>query len=536
MRYILLFFLLITSLSADELMQEENASVPSLEVQGQILTYSKSIDNINKNLKGNIWLTRFSNFLTYQRLLKKLDKLDNELKKLERVRKNRDIKKIKELEVKQKTLEKQIELLTEYKNSPFSELIKPIEIDEAPKINNPIAIISGFSYIKQLQSQKKEYEDRLAGLDDIINKLNSKKDMLKWIVLKSTNGDYLESLNVVNQELSELQAAKDVLQTTFTVYSKKIDEAVITTTDDIKEQVKRAFNIAIFLVVVIVLSLIFRYFARRYIKDNVRYYMANKVINFINVTLIVLILLFSYIDNVTYLVTVVGFASAGIAIAMKDMFMSVLGWMVIVFGGSFHVGDRIKVRKEGLSYVGDIIDISLLRMTILEDVTLTTYSENRRSGRIVFIPNNYIFTDLIANYTHFSMKTVWDGIDFTVTFDSNHKKAMYIIKNITRKYSKGYTDIARKHLNQLRNQYSLQNTNVEPRIFSFLEPHGVTISVWYMTNSYATLTMRSTISSDIIQAINKEEDISIAFPTQTLHLNPKTRPNLPEIDNEKSLF
>ena len=37
-----------------------------------------------------------------------------------------------------------------------------------------------------------------------------------------------------------------------------------------------------------------------------------------------LILLFAYMENVSYLVAIVGFASAGLAIAMKDLFMSVL--------------------------------------------------------------------------------------------------------------------------------------------------------------------------------------------------------------------
>jgi small-conductance mechanosensitive channel len=124
----------------------------------------------------------------------------------------------------------------------------------------------------------------------------------------------------------------------------------------------------------------------------------------------------------------------------------------------------------------------------------------------------------LANYTHGTLKTVWDGIDLTITFDSNHQKAIHIIKEITVRYSKGYTDIARRNLNQLRSQYSLSNTNVEPRIFSLLEPHGLTISTWYMTNSYATLMLRSNISADIIDAINKEDDIKIAYPTQTIDI------------------
>ncbi len=246
--------------------------------------------------------------------------------------------------------------------------------------------------------------------------------------------------------------------------------------------------------------------------------MANKIINFSNFFLIMLVLLFSFLENVTYFVTVLGFASAGIAIAMKDLFMSALGWMVIVFGGSFHVGDRVKVFKGKFEYVGDIIDISFLRMTILEDITLTTYTHNRRAGRIIFIPNNYIFTELLANYTHGKIKTVWDGVDVMITFDSNYKKAQHLVREIVKKYSKGYTEISRKQLNLLRSQYSLKNINVEPRVYTFMEEYGVKISCWYMTNSYATLTLRSNIYSNILDALMAEEDIKIAYPTQIVNV------------------
>ena len=125
---------------------------------------------------------------------------------------------------------------------------------------------------------------------------------------------------------------------------------------------------------------------------------------------------------------------------------------------------------------------------------------------------------MIANYTHSSLKTVWDGVAITITYDSNHKKAMHLAKEIAKKYSKGYTDITRKQLNKLRNQYSLKNTNVEPRIFSFVKDNGVSIDTWYLTNAYATLTLRSVISIEIVDAFNKADDITIAYPTQMIHM------------------
>jgi small-conductance mechanosensitive channel len=243
-------------------------------------------------------------------------------------------------------------------------------------------------------------------------------------------------------------------------------------------------------------------------------------------------LLLAYIENVSYLVPILGFASAGIAIAMKDWFMSLMGWFAIILGGSIHVGDRVKFVKDGVEYIGDIVDISLLRMTLHEDVTLTTYMHNRRAGRIIFIPNNYVFTDMIANYSHAGLKTVWDGIDFVVTFDSDVQKAASIAKEVTRKYSKGYTDITRKQLNKLRSHYSIRNTNVEPRILTFIEDYGMKISAWYLTNSYATLTLRSTISAEIIKRLHEEDGITLAYPTQSIYIDKdvrKPKPQTPDI-------
>lgn len=502
----------------------------------KILDINEKINNLDEGLKNNIWLIGYQNYITYQELIDELTNIDEDVAVLSKKRDQKSKLAYSELLKEQDRLEKQIQLLSEYKNSPFIKIVKPEEITKKPSITNPIEILFAFSYIKSIEQDQETYKQKIDSLNALLVSLKNKEELLKEINTIHTEQSIEDKINMANQEVLDFNRAHDLADTTFKVYSKKVDTIRLEVQNDIKAQMKRAFDIGFYIILVILVSLLAKYIIKKYISDNERFYMANKAINLLNFTLIVLIVLFAYIENVSYFVTILGFASAGIAIAMKDWFMSVLGWMVIVFGGSFHVGDRIKVQKDGLSYVGDIIDISLLRMTILEDVTLTTYLENRRSGRVVFIPNNYVFTTLISNYTHGTLKTVWDGIDLTITFDSNHKKAVYLIKNITKKYSKGYTDIARRGLNQLRSQYSLKNTNVEPRTYSFLEPHGLTISTWYMTNSYAALTLRSTISAEIVDAINKEEDIKIAYPTQTIDVRQANRKMPTDMDVNKDVL
>ncbi len=502
------------------------------KINSRISSLTQNIDEIDKSLKNNYWYTKYKNHQTFIKLANELKQAKSKLKKLTRYKQSSKKEQISALNNKILTLENQIELLSDSKAQPFKELTKPSDLKAPPKVTSPFGIFEGLAYIKYLKDLKTNYSHDLDLLYALLKELQDRLILLEKLYALVPNKINKKRVIEQKSELDEMQSAYDVAATTHDIFIKKIDNASLKTTNDIKEQTMRLFYIAIAIIVVILLSFVFKYLAKKTITDNERYYMANKIINFSNLIIISLILLFSFLENATYLATVVGFASAGIAIAMKDLFMSSLGWMVIVFGGSFHVGDRVKVTKGGHEYVGDIVDISFLRMTILEDVTLTTYDVNRRAGRIIFIPNNYIFTELIANYTHGKIKTVWDGVDVTITFDSNYQKAKYQIKEIVKKFSKGYTEISRKQLNKLRSQYSLKNINVEPKIYTFLEPNGIKISCWYMTNSYATLTLRSNIFASIIDMINEEDDIKIAYPTQTI--NYKKDKELPIIKREKS--
>ena len=502
------------SRSLENSAKEKNILETISNKKEQVKLVNQELNQIDTYLNKDILYAKYNNHQTYIQVQKDLAKVESQLKKAEL---NSDHEEVAKLEVQKKSLENQLELLNDFKEPPFVSLTKPNDLGKAPKVDSPFQLFKAFTYIKQLKKAKEEYANELKSLNALIEKLQDKKRAILSLQRIYGKNYKKEALEEVKSELAEIKSAYDIAESTNSVYNKKVDDALRNMTTLVKEQIKKLINVALTILFIFLLSFIFKYFAKKTITDNQKYYMAHKVINFLNLFLVLLVLLFYFLENATYLVTVLGFASAGIAIAMKDLFMSMLGWFVIVFGGSFHVGDRIKVYKGNKSYVGDIVDISFLRMTILEDVTYTSYVENRRSGRVVFIPNNYVFTELLANYTHGKIKTVWDGIDITITFDSNHKKAAHIAKEIVRKYAKGYTDISRKQLNLLRNQYSLKNINVDPRIYTFAEKNGIVISCWYMTNSYAALTLRSNISVLIIDEFNKEEDIKIAYDTHIVN-------------------
>lgn len=485
----------------------------------QLLSELKVVEEkISK--KDSVWIKSYASYLTSLDVRESLDKIIERINYLQRKR-GKSLSEVDELNAlvgREKILTSQTEKLKKKDSSPFSNLITPPNMDETPSVTNPIDIFMGISLVKTLDKDFSDYALKKEELDKLITLLKEEINLYTQIEAIDTEHKYKEQLDFKLKQLERFESALDTMNVTVDVYEKRLDIIKANINKEIEAQIVKLIKIVVTIFVVFLIFFLLKLIVKKYIKDHERFYMANKFITFMNFFLIILILFFSYIENVSYFITILGFASAGIAIAMKDWFMSILGWLVIVLGRSVHVGDRIRVDMDGMQYVGDVMDISLLRITMLEDITLTTVMQNRRAGRVIFIPNNYIFTRMIANYTHSSLKSVWDGVKITITFDSNHKKAVHIAKEIAKKFSKGYTDITRKQLNKLRSNYSLKNTNVEPRIFTNIEPNGISIDAWYLTNAYGTLTLRSVISTEIVDAFLAEDDITIAYPTQMLHM------------------
>ncbi len=475
----------------------------------------KKIEGIDAKLKNNILIKRYNNYDAYRRISDELAELQKSLANSS----GKTEEQIYHLKNKIRIKKNELELISEYKGSPIGSLINPPEIEKYEDITNPFGIINALSYIKKVENNNHQFLSVENDIKKLINLLDEKLFVYLELYNLDTKPEYKDEIKFLDKEKKDFNMVLEIVATTEEVYTRKIEQVVLETKSQISEQIEKIFSIALIIVSLFIITFLIKMALKKYFSQNESYYMTNKIINFLVVFMILMIMLFSYIDNVSYLVTILGFASAGIAIALKDWFMSIFGWLVIVSSGSIHVGDRIKVTRDGQEVVGDVLDISLVKMTIREDITYTSYRTNRRTGRIFFIPNNYVFSEMIANYTHSGLRTVWDGIDITITFDSNHKKAQHIAKEILKHYSKGYTDITRKQLSKMRSKYQLRATGVEPRVYTFVEPYGIVISAWYLTNSYSALVLRSTMSPEILEAFMKEPDIHIAYPTQQININ-----------------
>jgi small-conductance mechanosensitive channel len=516
LKSLLVLLFVVTFVFANE---ENTTEQKTQEVKtGEIGKLKLEIQAIDDTLRDNLWIKRYNNYLTYRKIEAELEQLQIDVKKYQTWR-SKEYKELSyQLQNKIKIKENELSLISEYKDSPIGALITPKDIEKAPKISNPFNIIEAFSYIQNLELAVKNYKNTNFELTELLKLLSEKVRLYRKInEIEKNIGGFSDELDMIDQELKDFSMVLDIVSTTSEVYAKKIDQIKQEVHENVTSEIERSVKLLLLILVLFGLSMIVKIFLKKYITEDDNHYTSNKLVNFILIIFIVFILLFSYIDNASYLVTVLGFASAGIAIALKDWFMSIFGWFAIMTNGSIRVGDRIKVQRNEIEVVGDVLDISLFKIAVREDVTYTTYTNVRRAGRVFFIPNSYIFTDLISNYTYDGLRTVWDGIDITITFDSNHEKAMELATEIATRNARGFTELTKKRLGKLKTKYVLRSTNPEPRIFACAEKYGMVITTWYYSNSYGTLPLRTKISLELIEAFNGADDITIAYPTQTVN-------------------
>lgn len=498
-----------------EVSSVENPDVktPALS-EKNILKEIQSVDE-KLNSERNIWLKKYMNLERHNGILKQLEGLNA---RLEILRKNpkANALEIQQIEIRIDSLTKSLEILGVNRENPFKELLVKPEIGENVEVKSPFAIISALGFMKKLDNTLSALRQK----EELLNKtleLLERKQTLLLDYQRQAKKEKLQSVDAtiesVQNQILEFKSAQNILQTTSEIFEKNYQETILKLKNQMKNQIIKLVVILTIILLSVLLVLLSKMILRRYLGDSERYYTMAKVMNFLHITLVVLIVMFAYLDNVTYLVTFLGFASAGLAIAMKDLFMSLLGWCVILIGGSIRVGDRIKILKEGSEFLGDVLDISALRITLYEDVSLQSMQEHR-AGRIIFIPNHYIFNTMVANYTHGGLKSVWDGIEFTLTFDSNIERAKQLAKEIVSKHIS--IDSVRREFGKLRTRYGMKIPDLNVRIFTLMENNGMKICLWYPASVHSALQLKSLISLEIIEAFLQEKDIHISYTTTKL--------------------
>jgi small-conductance mechanosensitive channel len=258
---------------------------------------------------------------------------------------------------------------------------------------------------------------------------------------------------------------------------------------------------------ILVLSHYLKKLPYKFTHEGKNLYYFRKLISFTSGLLIAVIVGLNFIGDFGGLTAVVGLAGAGLAIALKDPIVSLVGWFLIVGRFGISVGDRVEINQ----VKGDVIDIGLLRITLLE--VGNWVGAEQSTGRVVFFPNSFIFQSHYFNYST-GNSSIWDEIRFTVTYESDWKRARQILEEVATRASQTFIDAAKGSQQKLERQYQINLGTLTPYVYVSIANNGIDLVLRYLTGIRQRRSTQDQICQEILQAFGSEPDIELSAPAR----------------------
>ena len=212
--------------------------------------------------------------------------------------------------------------------------------------------------------------------------------------------------------------------------------------------------------------------------------------------------------------TFLGLLSAGLAIALKDPLVNLVGWMFIIWRRPFAVGDRIQI---GI-HAGDVMDLTVFRFTLAEIGNWV--HADQITGRIVHIPNGKVFVEPVAIYSLGMHDFIWNEVAVLVTFESNWKRAKDILNEIAVARAGNLSEPAERKLKEYAKYYLIVvPVDLTPRVFTTVVANGILLTVRHVCQSRHRRESTQEIWEDVLDRFAACDDVDFAYPTSRSYSN-----------------
>lgn len=203
-----------------------------------------------------------------------------------------------------------------------------------------------------------------------------------------------------------------------------------------------------------------------------------------------------WITNFQSITTFLGLLSAGIAIALKDIFVNIAGWVFIYWRKPFDVGDRIQIGE----LKGDVVDLRLFQFSMLE---VGNWVDGEQStGRIVHVPNAKVFLDPQANYSQ-GFDFIWNEQQVYIGLESDYKKASLLLREIMNELLSPDFKIIESELRKAQKEHFISFSQYTPIVYTKIQERGIQLSLRYLCKPRKRRVIEHQITEEIIAGLRK---------------------------------
>jgi small-conductance mechanosensitive channel len=254
--------------------------------------------------------------------------------------------------------------------------------------------------------------------------------------------------------------------------------------------------LAVLLALVFTAAELWRRAVMRYVVDSRRRYQFLLLRKIALWSLVVVIVGFAFASELGSIVTFAGLITAGLAVAMQSVLVSIVGYFFLIGKYGIRIGDRVQIGD----VTGEVIELGLVRLYLME---LGGHGLLGPTGRVVAFANSIVFqvSSGLFKQLH-GVNFIWreivvnlpEGLDYTVA----KEKLMAAVTNAVKDYS---DEIVRQTKEIQRATASESGGDAQPRVQLSFSAAGVEAHIRYPVHLQNAAEIDERVSREVLNVI-----------------------------------
>ncbi len=328
----------------------------------------------------------------------------------------------------------------------------------------------------------------------------------------------LDELGAEFKQLAAIAIPLSKQNILFGLYQKSLENWHSEVRGDLKGVLERLLVrlvvLAIFIGFVLILGEIGKRTIFRYVHEPHRRYqflLLRKIALAVAITIIVGL---GFASQLNSAVTYAGLLTAGIAVALQNVIVAVVGYFFLIGRYGIRVGDRVQIS----GVTGEVVDIGLVRMQVME---LGGSAADTPTGRVVAFSNSVVFQPTAGIFRQIpGTDFVWHEVSLTLAPDSDFKAVRERLLNAVESVLADYDEeLERQNRAMERNLLGVADGVLKPNVQLRLTTSGLEALVRFPVDLRHAGEIDERVTRELLKAVEQEPKLKMAgsAPAISLH-------------------
>jgi small-conductance mechanosensitive channel len=263
---------------------------------------------------------------------------------------------------------------------------------------------------------------------------------------------------------------------------------------------------------------LWRRFTFRYVQDRTRRYQFLQARRIVLGVVVTFVILFNFASEIGALATVMGFAAAGIAVALQNVILSLAGYFFLIGKFGIKVGDRVQVS----GVTGDVIEIGLVKLSLME---LGGNGNDRQpTGRVVVFSNAIVFQPSGNFFKQIpGTNFVWNEVTLTLSPECDYRLAEKRLLEAVDEVFARYRESIQRQSIAAEQSLNMPIDTLKPQARLQLTHDGLMITLRYPAETRTAVQTDDEVARRLLDTIAREPGLKLVG-TAVANIQPAPAP------------